>query len=269
MTDGAIAKVPGIDMIIMAGGCFRSRYLRNQYRQHYNGANGRRISIEFPANEAEVSISVSQGAVMVSTEKSLIQQRYVRRSFCIGVWEEVDGRSYPTAKTEIDAQGVERVYVTRFLLTKGLHPQKVESSPLRGACRMLKLSDAIVGPDGQRSWFVQETFFYSNSITRDGIWIEEKDIDLHPLPKVLGFHILESEIDGILEQGADGCEYYHVDYDVQIILDGHIMTTRFLVPKGGKWLEEEEDRHTADVLDKPGFVGRYDTTGVTQLYNTV
>lgn len=267
MTESAVAYCARIDgaqsqpnKIVITGGCFQNEFLSWEYRKHF-GPNGRFgfIPVEFPSEDAKVSLSVAHGAVMLSTEKDLIQQRHVDRSYYIGRHEEVDGRPFPPDSVyRHAADGVERVYVTKLLLKKGLYPQRLTRTV--SGFRALLLDE--LESDG--TWLIQETIYYSDTLEQDGLWIEAEDIDLHAMEDVLEFRIAERDLEGFTKhRGVHGRVWYYLDYDIQLRLDGEIMTAVFFVPRKGKWPQRGENRY-ANAMEAPAS---WSYAGAVRLYN--
>ncbi|KIW88504.1 uncharacterized protein Z519_11073 [Cladophialophora bantiana CBS 173.52] len=255
--------VQGIDEIIVVGGVSQNRYFLGQIRNRYSG--GLRslfryaIPVTLPPEAASGSLTVAHGAVLPSAERDLIKERYLRRSFCVGRHDEIDRRMYPAESWYTSPQnGHVRVNVTRFLFRQGFHPQRFSSAPFQG-WRGLIPDDMEDG-----SWLIQEQLYYSDTLSQDGLWIDDPTVDIQAMPAPLSFRISSEEARLFpRERGPTNAEWFYLEYDLILSLDGHIMTFIFTIPKKGRF-PKRGDRY-ANVMRK---AGHYDTAGVSKLFNS-
>ncbi|KIX92712.1 uncharacterized protein Z520_11564 [Fonsecaea multimorphosa CBS 102226] len=253
-----------VQEIIVVGGCSQNRYLLEQIRNRYsiglNSPFSYPIPVTLPPDAAKGSVTVAQGAVLLSAEKQLIQQRYVRRSFCVKRYEEVNQRHYPRESQYRSPQdGRIRVPITRFLLRQGLHAQQFSCDPFQGWKGLMQHE---VDKDGYG--LIEETLYYSDTVAEDGLWIDDDALDIHEMPAPLRIRLTLDEVRRFQRRkGTNNRWWYHVDYELILTLDGHIMTFKFIIPRTGRW-PTRGDRY-ADVMYR---TGQYDTVGVSQLFNS-
>ncbi|OAP64244.1 hypothetical protein AYL99_00216 [Fonsecaea erecta] len=250
--------------IIVVGGCSQNRYLLDQIRDRYSGGVQSPVSyvipVTLPPHAAQGSLTVARGAVLLSAEKKLIKERYVRRSFCaewhieISQDEQKNYRRSCLYKSPHDLQL--RACVTKFLLRRGLHPQKFSCPPLNG-WRGLMLRDKAAG-----GWWVKEQLYYSDKTSEDGVCTKDPRYEIKPMASPLIFRISFEEAQQFPRRvNQQGQVWWELEYELILSVDGHIMTFEFIIPRTGKW-PTDGDRYV-DVMWK---TGQYDTAGVSQLF---
>ena len=120
----------------------------------------------------------------------------------------------------------------------------------------------VIEEDG--TWIVDEEIWRSDTLSQDGLWTEDPDLDLHPMPKPLTFKLAFKYVQRFPKrEGENGNQYHYVEYEIGATIDGSMITWKFTYPKGGVW-PVNGDRYA----DSESTEGSYDAAGVTQMLNT-
>jgi hypothetical protein len=175
---------------------------------------------------------------------------------------EVNTRPYPQESIYVSSQGGrERVFVTKFTLKMGLYPQVFKSELIPGCWRGLLLDEL----EDDDTWLVHESLYYSDTLSKDGLWINRSGIDLHKMPNALTFRSSLEDVKHVPTQRAnkDAPAWYNLPYEVILMRDGYLVTFKIVSQRRGRSQEPETD--CADVIYKDAH---YDTVGMSQLFSS-
>ncbi|KAK4943495.1 hypothetical protein LTR10_016986 [Elasticomyces elasticus] len=247
-----------IHELILAGGASNSPYIRYQLIARYEG---RGLQVKTSTNELLLDTTVAQGALLLLGENNIIKSRIIRDGYFVVQHEEPSqGREYPREAFHVsrhDNRG--RVCVTKFLLrpNESVSTQHHEST-VRGE-RILLFQEK---DDDDMGWTVKEDFYRTSSIEDDGVWIDKPGLSFDELSP-LAFKINEHDTRGFKRSRArDKTDwYYHIEYEVKLILEGELMTFEFIVPKSGKFPSPNDCGF--DVIVQQGT---YNCTGDFELF---
>lgn len=252
-----------IHELVLAGGGSNSKYLQNQLTARYE-KNG--LQVKTSSSEQLLDNTVAQGALLLLGEDNIIKSRIIRDGYFVVQHEEPSpGQEYPREAfypSRHDNTG--RVCVTKFLL----HPNKSVStqrhvSSVRGE-RVLLFQDKDSDGTG---WTIEEDVYRTSKIEKNGVWIDTSGPDsrfvrLQPLV----FQISENDTHGFQKlRTQDKTDfYYHIEYEVKLILEGDLMTFEFIVPKTGKFPDANVDGDgNVDMIVQQGT---YNCTGDFELF---
>ncbi|KIV82280.1 hypothetical protein PV11_04401 [Exophiala sideris] len=221
-----------IHELILAGGASNSPYIQSQIMAEYEG---RGLQVKTSSPELLLDTTVAQGALLLLEENNIIKSRIIREGYFVVQHEEPSPeREYPRDAFHVsghDNRG--RVCVTKFLLrpNESVSTQLHESS-IRGE-RILLFQEM---DDDGTGWTVKEDFYRTSSIEEDGVWIGQPGLSFDELSP-LSFKINEDDTRGFRRARArDRTDfYYHIEYEVKLILEGELMTFEFIVPRSGKF----------------------------------
>lgn len=279
MIDSAIARIASrsrregttgqVDEILLVGGGSQNPYLRSRLRLRYDtnfyGSARYRIPVSHPTSAATGSTTVSRGALLLAADKDLVTERVVRRGYCVGRLEELGKRRYPRESLHTSEQdGQKRVYLSKFLI----RPQQIipANRPFRESVRGWRglLMDCA---DENGRWEIVEHLYYSDTIANDGLWLEKPGLDIHEMDNPIVFHITQQDSKDFIATTRltpDGTkQWFEIDYEVGVTVEGHTMIFDIIVPRNGKF--PDDGGYGPNPIRRQG---QYDCAGAFQLFNS-
>ncbi|OCT49740.1 hypothetical protein CLCR_06805 [Cladophialophora carrionii] len=265
--DDSIAS-PRIELLLVGGGSL-SPYLTDQIRAFCSDEGeavfGRPISVRVP-NDAQSlsSTTVASGSLLLLIDKAFITKRIITRGYCMA-WD----KDIALMRNGIDdIQPVHRdphdgvisaLRVTKFFV----RPQ--DCIPVQHQVRHRGWRGLFREEEKEGGWEFVEHLYRSDTIRDDDVWVDRPGIDIHPMPHPLIFFIPFSLSDNFETlTSPDGRIWYHVEYEVALILDGMNAVYELVVPETGKFPAEPPENYDDGYLVQRG---KFDINGVFQLFN--
>lgn len=268
-----------VDKILLVGGGFNSRYMRNRIRLTYesteDSAAGYPIPVAAPHERATSSSStVAYGSLLLLADKAFINERIIRRGFCVA-WDkdksEIPGRRYPAHRVFRDPHDnvVCVREVARYLIRAG---DRLPWSKYVEVCEGWRALSLQEKGQIKHQWTIREALYYCDKACRDNDLVRDSTRSgIHPMPNPILFELSEKECEGFEFRAADGSDppdwYRYVQYEVALILEGMRMTFELRIPRSGKLGPKRSylERYGPDPIVKSG---EYDNRGVFKLIDS-
>jgi actin-like ATPase involved in cell morphogenesis len=257
----AIQEASGLNQIVMCGGSTLNRYLRDSVKAQFHPT-----PVQLPTIQTGGSRTVAMGAVLLLQDKDLIKERIVRHGFCVAWWKplsELPRQQIPgQCVEENNVDGIKRALVSKFFFAAGVSvPVEYEAPRIRGY-RLLALR--FLEDIGSGScWKIQEKLYYCAGNCLDDVAVEDKANNIFEMPVSLEYAIpysLAADTWEIQENGNE--DFYEVEYEVALYLDGDRMRFQILIPRSGVFDTTDRDPRTDVRLEV-----KFNTAGIFDLVN--
>ena len=93
--------------------------------------------------------------------------------------------------------------------------------------------------DDGGGWTVEEFLGYCDKSETDDVWVDDPSNSIRRMPKPVTFMIpLGHTKDFPRPKKIPGDEYYVIDYEVKIIIDGMLMSFEIVIPCSGRFIND-------------------------------
>ncbi|KAL2413647.1 hypothetical protein ABEF95_003870 [Exophiala dermatitidis] len=254
---GTVSRMPR--ELLLAGGGSNNILVRQEIRRRFET---RDFKVAFPSGE-RCEVTVALGSIILLADKGLMTERIVRRAYCVGRWEEPeDLRAFPEEVWHHSEQDNKtRILMSRFFC------RLEQSIPLQYKTSVVgwrrPMAEDVATDDGI---VIEERLFYSDTVSDDGIVLEGNN-SIDEMPDPLLFKIPQRYFRNFdkKKNRSTGQEWYYLDYEVSLLLDGDDMIFQITIPKHGRFLNPP-NRYGHDPII---LQGRYDCSGSFKLVNVI
>ena len=245
--------------IPMGGGTSSSRYLRKDIRHRLHP-----IPVTFPTEHGEGSRGVAQGAVGLLANRHLIRTRIIGHGYAFAqlkLVEDFPPNHFPEhCVHQIGINGNKQVNVSVFFFRAEASLPFHHVAPRYRGYRELRLCDRVtIG--GRACWIIQEALYYCSDPAKciDDVAVEDPTNQIFEMPNPVLFELDYSYHENwtVIEHGEE--DYFLIEYEVVLILDGERLRFELIIPHGG--IFGAEDRDPAFDIKVPAeynVAGRFD-----------
>lgn len=264
-----------IHKMLLIGGGSASPYLNNRIRDEYERRGSWEMQTSIPVNSRNddrhgATSCIVQGAILLLLDKAFLRERVIRRGYCVRVDEETERKVFSHLNFQVERDPHDgrwsRVEVSRFLIRSGERIGHYHRAVGPGGCwRGLFLDE--LKPHG---WDLEEEIFYSDTTSKDGLWVNSECNDIHPCGKLL-FSLKEEdcadfELCTSTVNLAKPRPYKRLEYRIDFIIDGIRMTYQISIPRNGRLEGKDKQGLGRNPIRKLGVL---DCSGSFELFNSV
>lgn len=245
-----------VTTILLMGGSAQSPYIQSEIRARYSVDDPKRgryyIPVQCTRQESGTSTIIAKGGVELCNDRDLINEREIRRGYCIIQNTELKaGKHYPkdsTYRAISDGQWYAKDR-SRFITKPGQTIPTNHVAPAVTGVRDLCLSE--MDEDGS-GWTVEEVLCYTDDEkVKEDTWIDDPKSNIRRMPGVLRFKIpLEHQqyFGEPIKCPHRDDKYFRIQYEVRVHFIGEFMTYELVIPMTGAFVEGgSEDNESREV----------------------